>query len=87
MMPPTMKEGALVRWRRRAIAAKKLADRFQTPFAKRGMMQVVATYKWLAKRAAKRKRAELRVPRLGGTASRVDSSALSACGREMPPVI
>jgi hypothetical protein len=62
MMPPTMKEGALVRWRRRAIAAKKLADRFQTPFAKRGMMQVVATYKWLAKRAAKQKRAELLGP-------------------------
>jgi hypothetical protein len=52
-----MKEAALVRWRRRAIAAKQLAERFQTPFAKRGMMQVVATYKWLAKHAVKRKRA------------------------------
>jgi hypothetical protein len=67
MMPPTMKEGVLVRWRRRAIAAKKLADRFQTPSAKRGMMQVVTTYKLLAKRAAKRKRAELLGPGSAGT--------------------
>jgi len=71
MMPPTMKEGALVRWRRHAIAAKKLADRFQTPFVKRGMMQVVATYKWLAKRAAKQKRAERLGPRLAGKRDKV----------------
>jgi hypothetical protein len=32
-MQPTMKESALVRWRRRAIAAKQLAERFQTTFA------------------------------------------------------
>jgi len=67
MMPPTMKESSLVRWRRRAIAAKQLAQRFQTPFAKRGMMRVVSTYKLLAKRAAKRKRAELPGPGSAGT--------------------
>jgi hypothetical protein len=49
----------------RAIAAKQLAERFQTPFAKRRMMQVVATYKLLAKRAAKWKRAERLGPRPG----------------------
>jgi hypothetical protein len=58
MIPPTMKDEKLVLWRRRAVSAKQLAERLQTPFAKRGMMRVVATYKWLAKRAAKRQRAE-----------------------------
>jgi hypothetical protein len=65
MIPPTMKEGALVRWRRKAVAIKQMADRSHTPFVKRGLMQVVATYKALAKRAARRKRAQLRSPFVG----------------------
>jgi hypothetical protein len=64
-MMPTMKDNALVRWRRRAIEAKKLAQRFRTPFAKRGMLRVVATYKWLARRAAKRKLAARLAPKDG----------------------
>jgi hypothetical protein len=63
-MVPTMKDGTLVRWRRRAINAKELAKRFQTPLARQGMLQVVATYKWLAKSAAKRKLAARLAPRL-----------------------
>ena len=61
MIAPTMKARALVRWRRKAVAAKRLATSFQTPFAKRRMVQVVATYKVLAKRAARRQRAERRL--------------------------
>src|SRR5689334_22073882 len=57
--------GALVRWRRKAAAVKQMADRSQTPFVKRGLMQVMATYKALAKRAARRKRAQLRSPFAG----------------------
>ena len=52
-----MKDSVLVRWRRKAIEVKQMADRSQTPFVKRGLMQVVATYKALAKRAARRDRA------------------------------
>jgi hypothetical protein len=55
-MVRTMKDAALVRWRRRAIMARKLAEWFQTPSAKRGMMQVANTYKLLARRAARRDR-------------------------------
>ena len=65
MMPPTMEESALVSWRRKAIAVKQMADRSQTPFVKLGLMQAVATYKVLAKRAARRKRAQLRSPFVG----------------------
>jgi hypothetical protein len=63
MMMPTMKDSALIRWRRRAVEANKLAQRFQTPFAKRGMLSVIATYKWLARRAAKRKLAARLAPK------------------------
>lgn len=57
-----MKDSVLVRWRRKAIEVKQMADRSQTPFVKRGLMQVVATYKALAKRAARRDRARRRGP-------------------------
>ncbi len=53
-MMPTMKDSMLIRWRRRAKEASAMAERFQTPLAKRGMKRVAATYKSLAKRAAKR---------------------------------
>jgi len=62
MMPPTMKEKALVRWRRKAIEVKRMAARSQTPFVKRGLMQVATIYKEPAKRAARRRRAQLRGP-------------------------
>ncbi len=58
-----MKDSALVRWRRRAVEAKKLAAQFKTPFAKRGMLRVIATYKWLARSAARRKHAARLAPK------------------------
>jgi hypothetical protein len=61
-MMSTMKNETLVRWRRRAIEAKALANRLQTSFAKRSMMRVAATYKQLARRAAKRVQATIFSP-------------------------
>ena len=79
-----MKNETLVRWRRRAVEANALANRFQTPFAKRGMMHVAATYKQLARRAAKRLQATIFSPkprRRQGDLSAVQ--ALPASPREM----
>src|SRR6516162_2270255 len=83
-MMSTMKNETLVRWRRRAIEAKAIANRFQTPFAKRGMMHVAATYKQLARRAAKRLHATIFSP--GSLRRQSDLSviqALPASSREM----
>ena len=75
-MMSTMKNETLVRWRRRAVEANALANRFQTPFAKRGMMHVAATYKQLARRAAKRLQATIFSP--GPRRRQGDLSAVQA---------